>query len=128
MSLSTLASIEGDGLFSIGSAARADNAGQFIDIKGHMAKGNAQTRSFRDDDRVIGPGVDPHAPVREVGQLPVIGQALAARIEVPGVAQAPHLLLVSMPTCKERGIVATQKLPDQVIWRLWENDLVEGTR
>src|SRR6266446_3021276 len=126
--LSLLPSIEGDGLFSIGPAAGADNAGQFVDIKGHVTKGDAQTRSFRSDDGVIGPGIYPHTPVREVGHLPVIGQADAARIEIPGVAQAPHLLRVGMPSGKQRGIGATQELPHHLIWRLGQNDLVEGTR
>ena len=113
--LSLLLQIERDGLFSIGPAAGADNARQFVDIKGHMTKGNAQTRTFRGDDRVIGPGVYAHAPVRQVGPLPIIGQAHAARIEVPGVAQAPHLLRVGMPTGEERSLVASQELPHHVI-------------
>ena len=128
MELSILLPIDGDSLFGIGPAAGANNAGQFVDIKRNMTKGDAQTRSFRGDDRVIGPGVYPHTPVREVGQLPVIGQAHAARIDIPGVAQAPHLLRVGMPTGEQRCIVATQELPDHFIWRLGENDLVERTR
>src|SRR5258708_6714291 len=128
MSLSLLPSIDGDGLFGIRPAAGADNAGQLVDIKGHMTKGDAQTRSFRGDVGVIGPGVYPHAPVREVGQLPVIGQADAARIDIPGVAQAPHLLRVGMPTAQQCCNVATQELSYNVIWHLGENDLVEGTR
>ena len=126
--LSLLPPIDGDGLFGIGPAAGADNAGQLVDIKGHMTKGDAQTRSFRGDDRLIGPGVCPHAPMREVGKLPVVGQAHATRIDIPGVAQAPHLLRVGMPTGEQRCIVATQELPDHFIWRLGENDLVERTR
>jgi len=38
--------IDGDGLFGIGSAAGADNAGQFVDITGNMAKGDAQTHQL----------------------------------------------------------------------------------
>src|SRR5260221_474653 len=64
----------------------------------------------------------------EVGQLPVIGQADATRIDIPGGAQASHLLRVGMPTGEQRCIVATQELPYHVIWRLGENDLVERTR
>src|SRR5260370_4268444 len=93
-----------------------------------MPIGDAQTRSFGGDDGVIGPGIYPYMPVRRVGQFPVIGQAHAARIEVPGVSQAPHLLRVSMPTGEERCIVATQELPHHLIWRVGENDLVEVTR
>ncbi len=53
---------------------------------------------------------------------------VACRIDVPGVAQAPQLLGMGMPTTQQRGIVATQELPDHLIWRLGQNDLVEGTR
>src|SRR5690349_16110843 len=101
MYISMLLPIDGDGLFSIWSTAGLDNAGQFVDIKGHMTKGDAQTRSLRGDNRVIAPRVYPHAPLREVGQFPVIGQAHAAGIEIPGVAQSPHLLRVGMPTGEE---------------------------
>src|SRR5258707_1035743 len=65
--------------------------------------------------------------MRRVGKLPVIGQADASRIDIPGGAQASHLLRVGMPTGEQRCIVATQELPYHVIWRLGENDLVERT-
>src|SRR5215472_13240942 len=93
-----------------------------------MTKGDTQTSSLRGDDCVIGPGIYLYAPLREIAILPVIGQAHASWIEIPGVAQAPHLLGVRMPTGEQRCIVATQELPYNVIWRIGENDLVEGTR
>jgi hypothetical protein len=40
MDLLLLSPIDGDGLFGIRPPARADNAGQFVDIKGHMPKGD----------------------------------------------------------------------------------------
>ena len=83
MYLSILPQIDGDGFFGIWPAASTDNAKQFVDIKGDMTKGDAQT---------------------------------------------PHLLRVGMPTAEERGIVAAQELPYNVIWRLGKNDLVKRTR
>src|SRR6266568_2630831 len=104
MALSLLPSIDGEGLFDIWPAAGADNAGEFVDIKGNMTKGDAQACSFGGDDSIICPGVYSHAPMRRVGKLPVIGQADASRIDIPGGAQASHLLRVGMPTGEQPGI------------------------
>src|SRR5437588_12465810 len=69
-----------------------------------------------------------NTPVRKIDQLPVIGQTHTPRIEIPGVAQSPHLLRMRMPTREQRRLVATQVLPHHLIRRLWENDLIERTR
>src|SRR5690349_13768624 len=71
-------------IVGIGSATGTDEAGQHIDIKGNVTKGNTKARFIGGDNGIIGPGIDSHLPTCQVTILPVVGKAGTSRIEIPG--------------------------------------------
>ncbi len=110
--LPCLLPICGDGLFSIGFATGANNAGQFVNIKGNVTKSDADTFPLGGNDGVLCPGICLKLLSWE---LPVVGQADTPRIEIPGIPYASQLLRVGVPSRHQRHIEPAEQLAQGVL-------------
>src|SRR5215469_18329251 len=110
--LTSLLSIRADGLFRIGFATGANNAGQFVNVKGDVTKGDADIFPLGGNDGVFGPGVC----LRLLSwELPVVGQADTPRIEIPRIPYASQMLRVGVSSCQQRRIEPAEQLAQGVL-------------
>src|SRR5947208_805944 len=104
MGIGTL--IELEGIFDIGFATGLDEANELIDVKWDVTKLYTNLPILYCDDGVLCPGVGMKLVI---GELPVVCQADAAGIDVPGgVSEATKLLGMGVSTRHERGIEAAK--------------------